>query len=115
MKNRFFLAGQMIMILFLCSSCAMYTQHFGVENRAATVPDDFGQTEAAIAQAEQSQGAQYCPEKIAKAKELAKGGRRSLLELPQHRVQQAPGGSQKAGQRGRRLRAASRCRTPGCC
>ena len=27
---------------------------------------------------EQSQGAQYCPEKIAKAKELARGGRRSF-------------------------------------
>ena len=74
MKNRFFLAGQMMVILFLCSSCAMYTQHFGVENRAATVPDDFGETEVAIAHAEQSQGARYCPEKIAKAKELAKEG-----------------------------------------
>ncbi len=74
MKNNFFLTGLLIMILTLCSSCAMYTQHFGVENRAATVPDDFGQTEAAIAQAEQSQGAQYCPEKIAKAKELAREG-----------------------------------------
>jgi len=38
------------------------------------VPDDFGQTEAAIARAEQSQGAQYCPEKIAQAKELARQG-----------------------------------------
>jgi OmpA-OmpF porin, OOP family len=74
MKSRFFLAGQMAVILFLCSSCAMYTQHFGVENRAAMVPDDFGQTEAVLARAEQSQGAQYCPEKIAKAKELAKEG-----------------------------------------
>jgi OOP family OmpA-OmpF porin len=38
------------------------------------VPDDFGETEAAIAHAEQSQGAQYCPDKIAKAKELAHDG-----------------------------------------
>jgi OOP family OmpA-OmpF porin len=38
------------------------------------VPDDFGQTEAVIAQAEQSPGAQYCPEKIAQAKDLAKQG-----------------------------------------
>ena len=72
MKNNYFLAGPMIMILFLCSSCTTY--HFGVQNRAATVPDDFGETEVAIAQAEQSQGARYCPEKIAKAKELAKKG-----------------------------------------
>jgi OOP family OmpA-OmpF porin len=71
MKNRFFLAGQMMVILFLCSSCV---SHFGVENRAAMVPDDFGQTEAVLARAEQSQGAQYCPDKIARAKELAKQG-----------------------------------------
>jgi OOP family OmpA-OmpF porin len=38
------------------------------------VPDDFGQTETVLAQAEQSPGAQYCPEKIAKAKDLAKQG-----------------------------------------
>jgi len=53
---------------FLTTSCATY--HFGVMDRASQVPDDFGQTEAAIAQAEQSPGAKYCPEKIAKAKEL---------------------------------------------
>jgi len=73
MKNYFYLSG-LAMFLFLCSSCAMYTQHFGVENRAAMVPDDFGETEVAIAHAEQSQGARYCPEKIAKAKELATEG-----------------------------------------
>ena len=60
------------MVLFLATSCATY--HFGVLDRALQVPDDFGQTEAAIAQAEQSPGAKYCPEKIAKAKELAKQG-----------------------------------------
>ena len=72
MKNNLLLKGLMIMILFLSTSCA--TSHFGVADRAATVPDDFGQTEAAIARAEQSPGAQYCPEKIARAKELAKEG-----------------------------------------
>ncbi len=72
MKSNFCLTGLMIMVLFLSTSCA--TSHFGVANRAATVPDDFGQTEAVLAQAEQSQGAQYCPEKIAKAKELAREG-----------------------------------------
>jgi len=35
-------------------------------------PSDFDRTEAAIAQAEKSQGAKYCPEKIAQAKELGK-------------------------------------------
>ena len=72
MKSNFCLTGLMIMVLFLSTSCT--TSHFGVANRAATVPDDFGQTEAVLARAEQSQGAQYCPEKIAKAKELAREG-----------------------------------------
>jgi outer membrane protein OmpA-like peptidoglycan-associated protein len=71
MKSNFCLTGLMVMVLFLSTSC---TTHFGVANRAATVPDDFGQTEAVLARAEQSQGAQYCPEKIAQAKELARKG-----------------------------------------
>jgi len=75
MKSNVCLTGLMVMILFLSTSCTCFhTYHFGVQDRAAMVPDDFGQTEVAIAQAEQSQGAQYCPEKIAKAKELAKEG-----------------------------------------
>lgn len=75
MKSYFFLTCLMIMILTLGTSCASFhTYHFGVQNRAATVPDDFGETEVAIARAEQSQGAQYCPEKIAQAKELARQG-----------------------------------------
>lgn len=73
MKKFIFLPGLISMILFLCS-CAMYEQHFGVENQAAMVPDDFGETEVAIAHAEQSQGAKYCPDKIAKAKQLAHDG-----------------------------------------
>jgi OOP family OmpA-OmpF porin len=75
MKNNFFFAGLMIMILFLCASCtSLHTYHFGVQDRAAMVPDDFGQTEAVLVQGEQSQGAKYCPEKIANAKELAEKG-----------------------------------------
>jgi outer membrane protein OmpA-like peptidoglycan-associated protein len=62
----------MIMFLFLGASCATY--HFGVPDKAIGVPAEFGQTEVAIAQAEQSQGAKYCQEKIARAKELAKKG-----------------------------------------
>jgi len=74
MKTYFYLAG-LIMILFLSASCSsLHTYHFGVQNRAAMVPDDFGETEAAIARAEQSQGARYCPEKIAGAKDLARQG-----------------------------------------
>src|SRR5512139_801255 len=72
MKRQILLVLPVSMILFLATSCTTY--HFGVQDRAAHVPDDFGQTEAAIAQAEQSPGARYCPEKIVKAKELAKQG-----------------------------------------
>jgi outer membrane protein OmpA-like peptidoglycan-associated protein len=72
MKKRFFLPMVMIMFLFLGASCATY--HFGVPDKAIGVPAEFGQTEVAIAQAEQSQGVKYCPEKIARAKELAKKG-----------------------------------------
>jgi OOP family OmpA-OmpF porin len=74
MKKLVALPSLMIMVLFLCTSCTFHTYHFGVANRAAMVPDDFGQTEVAIAHAEQSEGAKYCPEKIAKAKELAHDG-----------------------------------------
>jgi outer membrane protein OmpA-like peptidoglycan-associated protein len=72
MKKSFNLLMALIVFLFLGTSCTHY--HFGVPDRAAGVPAEFDQTEAAIAQAEQSQGAKYCPEKIARAKELAKKG-----------------------------------------
>ncbi len=56
--------------LLLGTSCTM--QHFGHTYRAIMMPSDFDRTEAAIAQAERSEGAKHCPEKIAKAKELGK-------------------------------------------
>jgi len=65
-----FLMSSLMMVLFLAASCTTY--HFGVKDRAEFVPVEFGQTEAAIAQAEQSSGARYCPEKIAKAKDLGR-------------------------------------------
>jgi len=72
MKKNLFLSSLLIMFLLLLSSCV--TSHFGVVDKALGVPDDFDQTEAAIARAEQSPGAKYCPEKIAQAKELAAKG-----------------------------------------
>ena len=48
--------------------------YFGVSNKALAYPQEFDETEAAIAKAEQSPGAKVCPEKIAKARELAKQG-----------------------------------------
>lgn len=53
------------------AGCATRT-HFGVSDKALTAPSEFDQTEAAIARAEKSEGAKYCPEKIAKAKENGK-------------------------------------------
>jgi len=58
-------------LFFVMAGCAP-TTHFGVPNKALTAPAEFKQTEAAIASAERSEGAKYCPEKIAKAKELGK-------------------------------------------
>jgi len=58
-------------LVFVMVGCAP-TTHFGVPNRATWAPGEFDQTEAAIASAERSEGAKYCPEKIAKAKDLGR-------------------------------------------
>ena len=58
-------------LVFVMVGCAP-TTHFGVPNRTTWAPGEFDQTEAAIASAERSEGAKYCPEKIAKANELGK-------------------------------------------
>lgn len=70
MKRVFFLSG-ILMVFVLGTSCTP-TYHFGVLDRAYMVPNEFDQTEAVIAKAEQSEGAKYCPEKIAGAKDLGK-------------------------------------------
>jgi len=72
MKKSFFLLMVMIMFLFLGTSCTRY--HFGVPDQAIGYPPQFDETEEVVAKAEQSSGAKYCPEKIAKAKELGKQG-----------------------------------------
>jgi outer membrane protein OmpA-like peptidoglycan-associated protein len=71
MRKKLILLGSFL--LFVMVGCAP-SGYFGVPNRAIGVPDEFGQTEAAIASAENSAGAKYCPEKIARAKALAKEG-----------------------------------------
>ena len=105
MKKSFYLLIVSIGFLFLGTSCT--TSHFGVPDRAAGVPAQFDQTEAAIAQAERSQGAKYCPEKIAKAKELARKGVRDLLGLPHGGGYGTLSGSSPGGQRGRRMPTAT--------
>lgn len=73
MKTR--ACGWLILLSFMVAlsgltGCAKDT-YFGVRNRALGVPNEFAQTEAAIATAENSEGVRYCPETVAKAKELA--------------------------------------------
>lgn len=58
-------------LFFGMVGCAQ-TNHFGVPDKALTAPAEFEQTEAAIARAERSEGAKYCPEKIAEANALGK-------------------------------------------
>ena len=69
MRGKLILLG--FVLLFVLVGCAPKT-HFGVRDKAIWVPAEFEQTEAAIASAERSAGAKYCPEKIARAKELGK-------------------------------------------
>jgi len=71
MKKYIFLV--MFVSLCLVISCAPGS-HFGVKDQAVGVPSQFDETEAAVMQAERSPGAKYCPEKIAKAKELGAKG-----------------------------------------
>jgi outer membrane protein OmpA-like peptidoglycan-associated protein len=69
MRWKLILLGSVL--LFIMVGCAP-TTHFGVPNKAIMAPAEFEQTEAAIASAERSEWAKYCPEKIARAKELGK-------------------------------------------
>jgi len=69
------LAGLVVLsFLLVLSGPTGYAKnaYFGVRNQAIGVPAEFGETEAAIEKAERSPGAQYAPEKIAKARELGK-------------------------------------------
>lgn len=60
-------------LLFLAAGCAP-SMYFGVPSKAIMVPEKFGQTEAIVKKAENSPGAQYCPDKVAKARELGRKG-----------------------------------------
>jgi outer membrane protein OmpA-like peptidoglycan-associated protein len=69
------MSKKLISILFVLilgmTGCAG-PKHFGVEDKALILPPDVAQTEDAIAKSEKSAGAKYCPDKIAKARALAK-------------------------------------------
>jgi outer membrane protein OmpA-like peptidoglycan-associated protein len=62
-----------VLALFSLTGCGK-SAYFGVRNQAIGAPDDFAATETAIEKAERSPGAQYAPDKIAKARELGKKG-----------------------------------------
>ncbi len=59
----------LLMALSGLTGCAK-NAYFGVSNKAIGVPGEFAATEATIEKAERSPGAQYAPEKIARAREL---------------------------------------------
>ena len=63
-----------VAFLFLAGGCSYKDSYFGVKNRAIIVPKEFGETEAAIEKAEKSARAKSCPEKIARAKKMARRG-----------------------------------------
>jgi len=73
MKKSIYLLMGLIVSLVLVISCTPKS-HFGVKDQTLGYPSQFDETEVAIAQAERSPGAKYCPEKIAKAKELGTKG-----------------------------------------
>lgn len=64
------LLGLALISPLLIAGCTA-TNHFGVPDRAAHVPQWITDYEAIIIQAEASPGARACPDKIAKARELA--------------------------------------------
>lgn len=75
MRKVMVLGFAVLLVLGLMSGCANYKPYyFGVRSQASVVPAEIAETEAAIARAEASTGVQYCPEKLDRAKELAKEG-----------------------------------------
>jgi outer membrane protein OmpA-like peptidoglycan-associated protein len=71
MRQKRFVWVVALVIVVVLTGCGK-SAYFGVRNKAIGVPAEFGETEAAIEKAERSPGAQYAPEKIAKAQELGK-------------------------------------------
>ncbi|RLA83884.1 MAG: hypothetical protein DRG40_06375, partial [Deltaproteobacteria bacterium] len=65
-----------VILGLLVAGCARRS-YFGVPNEAIGVPNEFEETRAAIERAEKSPGAVYCPERVARAKELASRGART--------------------------------------
>jgi outer membrane protein OmpA-like peptidoglycan-associated protein len=64
-----------LVLVFLGSVLVMMgcaKSHFGIADKAMILPPDVAQTEEAIASAEKSSGAKYCPDKITQSKDLAK-------------------------------------------
>ena len=63
----------LLVVLTSLTGCGK-NAYFGVRNKALEAPKEFAETEAAIDKAEKSPGAQYAPDKIAKARDLGKKG-----------------------------------------
>jgi hypothetical protein len=63
-----------MLILFLVPAVASARSHFGIPDKATFYPKEFDTTEAAVKRAGASQNAKWCPDKLARAKELGKEG-----------------------------------------
>lgn len=63
-----------VIFMFVIAGCGFKGPYFRSGDRASFVPAEFETTEEAIKKAEMSTGAKYCPEKMARAKELAQKG-----------------------------------------
>ncbi len=72
--KRALVIGLAIVFCFIAAAAYAKSSYFGVPNRALAYPSEFDQTDQAITKAEKSPGAKACPEKLARAKEMAKQG-----------------------------------------
>ncbi len=69
MKNRLFVVG--MTSLLVLGGCASQTSHFGIKDKAASVPQWITDSERVIEKAAASPGAAICPDKIARAYKYA--------------------------------------------
>ena len=95
--------------------------HFGVADKAMILPPDVAQTEEAIADAEKSDGATHCPDKIAEAKDLAKQAMETYWACHTHKGDEYACPGQEPGERGEDMSTAARtdpaaagCSRTGC-
>jgi outer membrane protein OmpA-like peptidoglycan-associated protein len=68
------IAYPLMILLCVLVGCPFRFSYLGVDNGSFFAPAILGETESVVEEAEKSPGAQYCPEKMAEARELGKRG-----------------------------------------